>query len=178
MKKLFKCFCGETSGELAVGQESDMCPSCKRTYGCAQNSKTQVLVVFETKKSKSNRKHPKKDVNTYDRILCVPLDDPIKKVVAGEEFCRYGAEMQYRIKLTSLRVRVLSESPVCSCCGLKGEYWALERHKRSDQDMYHINMYGTVEDEEVMLCKYKPLKGVKAVVLCKTCLCQEDKGAA
>lgn len=47
---------------------------------------------------------------------------------------------------TSTKMRTLFNQPYCTCCGLTGRFWALEKEKPSVNDTisktYHLNMYG------------------------------------
>ena len=68
----------------------------------------------------------------------------------------------YNIKMDSARYQVFSRSLTCSCCGLVGTHFGIERFEKLDpmqkgkpeSDLYHLNLYGVNElGEEVMLTK-------------------------
>lgn len=46
----------------------------------------------------------------------------------------------YRVKMHSLRYDTFLKSNVCTCCGLRGRYMALQH--RHDTDPVHFNLYG------------------------------------
>jgi len=59
------------------------------------------------------------------------------------------------IKMTSNRYRCFATSGLdCVQCGLKGTFFAIERHANGDTRGYHLNLYGIDESgAEVMLTK-------------------------
>jgi len=65
-----------------------------------------------------------------------------------------GKVVSIPVTMESHRYQLFAEKGiVCKKCGLKGTYFALERHKDVD-NKYHFNLYGiTKYGEEVMLTK-------------------------
>jgi hypothetical protein len=56
--------------------------------------------------------------------------------------------------MTSLRYHTFARSLVCAGCGLRGEYFAVERSRHQDTEFFHLNLYGRNADGgEVMLTK-------------------------
>lgn len=90
----------------------------------------------------------------YIRIGTFDLDEVLDNI--GPHNKEYLGK---KIKMGSQRYELFKAKGVtCVKCGLKGEYFALEKHKKSkfllDTDKYHFNLYGYNEKgEEVMLTK-------------------------
>lgn len=107
-------------------------------------------------------------MNNYERIGVYPIEEVLPYIVKPWELRRKGlnrgsrewkaaTEREYggtMVKMTSLRYRVFERNTTCAYCGLKGLYFALERHSRGNSNRYHFNLYGkTPNGEEVMLTK-------------------------
>lgn len=70
----------------------------------------------------------------------------------------YGIEningVDIKIKLDSQRYAVFKNNLNCVCCGIKGEFLAIERAIAENTEFYHLNLYGfDKEGNEVMLTK-------------------------
>jgi len=89
--------------------------------------------------------------------------------------CNFNGEM---IKTYSLRYLTFQQSgTICTKCGLKGEYFAMERDQGTT---YHFNLYGHDNtNKEVMLCKQlvgKEDSGKKIyTTMCYNCICTKSK---
>jgi len=56
-----------------------------------------------------------------------------------------------RVKVCSMRLQTFSKNGTkCQTCGLEGQYFVLERHKT---EPYHLALYGSDGDKEVLLTK-------------------------
>ena len=42
---------------------------------------------------------------------------------------------------------------ICVCCGIKGEYFALERGMGCAKHRYHLNLYGKKDEKEILMTK-------------------------
>lgn len=91
---------------------------------------------------------------SYERLGVYDIHDvlPFITFVTGEKFKQYN---KYFVKMTSLRYLTFFEKgTVCISCGLKGKFFALERHSNSPQDKRpHFNLYGYKGGKEIMLTK-------------------------
>jgi hypothetical protein len=58
------------------------------------------------------------------------------------------------VKITSQRYAVFKKSIVCSCCGLEGKFFAIEKNYKDPYPNYHLNLYGYDEKgKEVLITK-------------------------
>jgi len=115
--------------------------------------KFQSLIKMKAfkKKKKKERSHPE-----YERLGTLYIDEVMPHIGKlkypnhtriEHEFC---GEMIYVDSLRYLTYKV--HGTVCEKCGLKGLYFAIERHSIRDSDRYHLNLYGKNEDgKEVMM---------------------------
>jgi hypothetical protein len=58
------------------------------------------------------------------------------------------------VHLTSIRLRTfLKHGTQCACCGLKGQYFAIEREipKKGSPGPYHVNLWAAFEGTPVMM---------------------------
>jgi 5-methylcytosine-specific restriction endonuclease McrA len=63
-------------------------------------------------------------------------------------------EKDIYVRTNSQRYAVFKKSLKCSCCGLEGKYFALERTAIANPKSYHFNLYGIDKNgNEVMLTK-------------------------
>ncbi len=168
------CDCGETIVDLCADARSPKCPKCDRTYGCTRNTRTEELIVFETAQSKNRRRkknNPKQTHSKYIRRTRLDLSDVSKRMDAGDtHFLSDG----YTIKLSSIRLETLHNSAACTCCGVEGEYWAVES-LRATPGQAHINMYARHKNgHEVMICKKSIMTPIgvapKYVTMCWDCI--------
>lgn len=85
-----------------------------------------------------------------------PVDEILEKLRPFLETEKKGAEIEIdgeKIWACSLRYKnFLLHGITCKKCGLKGEYFALERNDGTKQK-YHLNLYGIKNGKEVMLTK-------------------------
>jgi hypothetical protein len=65
-----------------------------------------------------------------------------------------GALKTLSVSMKSQRYQLFAEKgTICVCCGLKAEYFALERHRNGNTDKFHFNLYGRRNGEEIMFTK-------------------------
>jgi hypothetical protein len=57
------------------------------------------------------------------------------------------------VSMGSARYKLFAESNVCVGCGLKGEYYILERSVPVNTDKFHFNMYGVKDGKEILFTK-------------------------
>lgn len=58
------------------------------------------------------------------------------------------------IKMDSARYATFKRSLTCACCGIKGEFLAVERNLHDKSDKYHLNLYGLDKNgNEVLMTK-------------------------
>lgn len=56
--------------------------------------------------------------------------------------------------MTSNRYRVFATKGLtCVNCGIKGEFFSLERHKASIHDKYHFNLYARKNEKDILMTK-------------------------
>jgi 5-methylcytosine-specific restriction endonuclease McrA len=60
--------------------------------------------------------------------------------------------------MESIRYKVFRQSLSCKHCGLRGEYFAVEKHIHGydasvENTRYHLNLYARVGDEEILFTK-------------------------
>lgn len=73
-----------------------------------------------------------------------------------------------QVKMTSQRYELFRKKGLtCSCCGLTGIYFALERHPTGNTRRFHFNLYGINKQGG-------PNKQKNYQVLCS--LCNREKG--
>ena len=97
-------------------------------------------------------------MNHYNRHAIAPLDAILPAIKAGWDN-NVSAKMTFEawsFNIHSLRLRTFCRdsykgSLVCSCCGLKPEYFAVESFKHGDGKSVHINLYGRKDDGEEIL---------------------------
>jgi len=84
----------------------------------------------------------------------------------------------YKVKMWSLRYQTFQKNLACVSCGLKGQYFALEKSKSNTFTRYHFNLYAKLSNgEEVLMTKDhinpKSLGGVERIenmqTMCKVC---------
>jgi len=66
-----------------------------------------------------------------------------------------GKETEIPVTMESHRYQLFAEKGItCEKCGLEGKFFALEKHRLTDGDKYHFNLYGiSKRGKEVMLTK-------------------------
>ena len=70
-----------------------------------------------------------------------------------KEFSKRHFVLGYELKLDSLRLNTFfNKGVVCSCCGLKASYFAVESHRSSQRlDPPHLNLWGINDHGEEIL---------------------------
>lgn len=82
--------------------------------------------------------------NQYERLGKVAIDVVLNATIGKANIL--GVE----VNTDSLRLRTFrTNGQRCSCCGLQAQYYAIERHKGTD-NKYHINLWGVVNEKEVL----------------------------
>lgn len=98
----------------------------------------------------SKRKKSKSNQAPYERLGIVTIDE-VLAVKDHETYVFLGEQ----VKLTSLRMQTfLNKGTVCSACGRKAKYFAVERHKSRQEghsNSYHLNLYGFDKDGNELL---------------------------
>jgi len=104
----------------------------------------------------------------YIRIGKYTLDEVLPFVIAPESLLKSGVkkgsskyiditERDYdghMVKMTSQRYQLFAVKEVkCVGCGVKGEYFGLEKIKGQEGDRYHFNLYGIKNGVEVLITK-------------------------
>jgi len=76
-------------------------------------------------------------------------NDPIEKLKLKKEY------LGHTVKMYSSRYRVFKEKGVtCVRCGMKGEFFALEKSKRHNNNKFHFNLYAYDEQgNDVLMTK-------------------------
>ena len=102
---------------------------------------------------KDNLRHYSK--NDYNRIGIYEFEDVfpfLEDVNKDKDFVKYYAGQP--VSMNNAKYHVFKASRKCVCCGLEGEFLALEQCKCKDEEsLYHFNMYGYVNGEEVLFTK-------------------------
>ena len=90
-----------------------------------------------------------------ERVMVVPVEDVLPFVVKDKR--DEGAERNYgghMVKMWSLRYQIFQKSLVCCNCGIKGEYFALEKPEADPGTRYHFNLYARLDSgAEVLITK-------------------------
>jgi hypothetical protein len=87
----------------------------------------------------------------YERFKILKLKQILALIKnTGGRKCKTKIEDKF-LNISTTRLRTFKEKGCdCAICGLKGTYFAIERHL--DQKTYHLNLYGINETgEEIML---------------------------
>lgn len=97
---------------------------------------------------------------TYIRAAIYTVEEILPKVGRGRGKRNFyviidGSPKIVSVKMGSHRYQLFKEKgTVCVNCGLKGTYFALERHRHMTSNSYHFNLYGIDKNgNEVMLTK-------------------------
>jgi 5-methylcytosine-specific restriction endonuclease McrA len=80
------------------------------------------------------------------------------------------------VNLDSDRLTLFAENSTCVCCGIQGEFYAIEYHTKAEMYKPHLNLYAIVEGRELLLTKDHiiPLfKGGKNEIANYQTMCQE-----
>jgi len=105
-------------------------------------------------------KPPSNKHNGFVRVGVFPIEDVLPFVVDPPHDKRDKSTRReyvsdkgtYMVKMHSLRLRTFAKSTVCSCCGLKGSFFALEQTKHEEPP--HLNLYAINADgQEVLMTK-------------------------
>lgn len=78
---------------------------------------------------------------TVEEFISAANDSPMLDERNRQRIVLHGQ----KVKINGLRVQTfLQKGMVCSCCGLVGEYFAVERHKhrKLTDSGYHVNLWG------------------------------------
>jgi hypothetical protein len=93
-------------------------------------------------------------MSQYLRHAIAPLDDIFLAIKEG--WNNPGAKMKFQewtFNIHSLRLRTFCRcrgNLVCSCCGLKAQYFAVESFKHGSPNSVHINLYGRADGKEIL----------------------------
>lgn len=88
-------------------------------------------------------------MNTYERKAVISVEDFVKLPCKAK--CEVLGE---QIKTNTRRIRCFVRSQVCSCCGLEGSFFALERHTHEGaSEGYHANLYGIKNGKEILFTR-------------------------
>jgi hypothetical protein len=99
---------------------------------------------------------------TLERKRLCSIDEVFNFIGEDTDHACIGKDFKHRIikefekdiyvRTNSERYATFKKSLTCSCCGLKGQYFALEKAKNSKS--YHFNLYGVDENgNEVLFTK-------------------------
>lgn len=113
-------------------------------------------IEHDFKRERSLRNYSKND---YERIGVYSFDEVFPYLVDvnvdakdKNAFLRYFSGEP--VSMNNAKYHVFKKSCECVCCGLKGSYLALERCRgKDDESLFHFNMYGLVNGEEVLFTK-------------------------
>lgn len=99
--------------------------------------------------------HRTYSTNNYIRKGIYSLDEVFDNLVdvnaLGDIFMEWEGEP---VSMNNAKYHVFKKEKCCVCCGLKGEYFALEQCKDKDEEsLYHFNMYGIRDGKEVLFTK-------------------------
>lgn len=104
-----------------------------KSIGTFKPEEVLPFVVLGKTLSKLRKKHIKPGSNEW-------------KVVCQRE---YNGHM---VNMSSLRYRVfVSKGLECTRCGIKGQFFSLERAKKDETDKYHFNLYAIDEEGNPIL---------------------------
>lgn len=123
----------------------------------------------------------------YERKEIYSLEDVLQHVYSKEEFNNKPELRKHifdgdSIRMTSKRYRVFKLNHKCVKCKIEGRFFAKEKLKGVDSNIYHFNLYGIKNSKEVMLTKDhivpKSLGGTNSIDnLCCMCVdCNQKKG--
>jgi len=89
----------------------------------------------------------------YIRAGVVKIEEVLPHVTTREKVER--EYLGHQVRMNSLRYHTFKEKGlVCCKCGIKGQYFALERAKFSKVERYHLNLYALDEfNNEVLMTK-------------------------
>lgn len=92
----------------------------------------------------------KKKKSPYERLATLTLDNVMPRI--GLPPLRHTMSFKkHELGLYSLRMRTFKQSgTTCVGCGANASYFAVERHRNGDTAKYHLNLYGIINDKEVM----------------------------
>lgn len=102
------------------------------------------MTIIESKKHKFQE---------YERIDTVSLEEVLYHIKNNYDNINKKGKVEIKghsVNVQSLRLRTFFKAGVnCSCCGIKGAYFAIERTKGTTG--YHLNLWGINEDKEHIL---------------------------
>jgi len=108
------------------------------------------------------------EIGPYIRVGVYTLDEVLSHVVISDDLFKRGVKKKspefkelteydfdgHMVKMTSQRYELFSKKgTVCSCCGVVGEYFGLEKNKGQEGNRYHFNLYGQKDGVEVLITK-------------------------
>ena len=107
----------------------------------------KVPLVRHVQKEYSTNDYIRKGIYSFDDVFPYIVDVDEKK-----DFIRtYDNEP---VSMNNAKYHVFKKNTTCVCCGLKGEYLALEQCKsKDDESLFHFNMYGIIDGKEVLFTK-------------------------
>ena len=96
----------------------------------------------------------KYSTNDYTRVGIYDFDEVFPYLITPDAKKDFLKEYNGRqICMNNPKYHVFKKSRKCVCCGLEGEYLALEQCKKDGNSYFHFNMYGIVNGREVLFTK-------------------------
>ncbi len=102
-----------------------------------KHCKVQDLSVFPSYKA-------------VDRLAIYSLNDIFCRMKKGQNKFKVG-ENEYKASLFSDRLKLFQQSPICYCCGIRGDFFSLDYDYNNGS--CHLNLYAFDGGQEVLMTK-------------------------
>lgn len=84
---------------------------------------------------------------TYHRHSIASIDEVLPLIGSPEKVNINGL----MVNAKSLRLLNFKKSIICYMCGIEGSFFALEKSIKNPQDNYHLNLYASTGQEEILM---------------------------
>ena len=89
-------------------------------------------------------------VNAYERLAKLDVGEVLRAIAAGEPFIYDGIICHTR-SVRLLTYHIYGTSCCVPGCGIRGEYFAIEKAVHQKSAQYHLNLYGMHNGREIMI---------------------------
>ena len=138
-------------------QETNRWESLKKPDAMAYHQKMDALKKEETRRlvalseaEKRKTQYIRAGVHSLAEILPLLKDNPVPYTGEKKEYIELDG---VKVKTTSARHTVFLNSMICAICGMKGSFFAIEKIVADPGTVYHFNLYGIKDGEEVLFTK-------------------------